>query len=381
MSDLTSGAYVPAGWLLWLRGGSLMAQRLDVDRAALTGEPVALASGVALENASARSAVSVAATGLVAYRTVGSSRRQLTWFDRSGTARGVVGEPDDSLLTPRVSLDGRRVAVHRTVQDNQDLWLLDGPRTTRFTFDPGRDLFPVWSPDGTRIVFQSSRTGIGSLFHKPTAGIGVEEMLLSPAQAVAPMIPTSWSADGRFLMYTGIDPQTNADLWVAPMSEKAGETKPFVFLKTPFREAYGTFSPDGRWVAYHSNESGRPEVYVRAFVSPGAGGSAETAAAAQWQISTAGGIMPAWRADGKELYYINPDGGMMAASINVSGATVEPGTPVTLFATSIYGGGADIQLGRQYDVTADGRFLINTLLNEAVAPIILIQNWNPAAKR
>ena len=134
-------------------------------------------------------------------------------------------------------------------------------------------------------------------------------------------------------------------------------------------------------MAYHSNESGRPEIYVRPFVPPDSTGTAATAAGGQWQVSTAGGILATWRSDGKELYYLNADGAMMAAPINVNGATLEPGTPVMLFPTRILGGGADVQLGRQYDVTADGRFLINTLLNQTAAPITLLQNWNPAAKK
>src|SRR4029453_9930570 len=148
-----------------------------------------------------------------------------------------------------------------------------------------------------------------------------------------------------------------------------------------FREVYGTFSPDGRWVAYHSNESGRPEVYVRPFVPPGGTGPSEAAAAGQWQILTPGGILPLWRPDGNELFYLNPDGAMMAAPIKVNGTTLEPGAPMMLFTTSIFGGGADVQVGRQYGVTADGRFLINTSLNQAAAPITLLQNWNPDAKK
>ena len=229
-----------------------------------------------------------------------------------------------------------------------------------------------------RMVYRSPRGTSGALYSKLTSGAGVEEELLRTDQSLA---PTSWSADGRFLLYLAIEPETNADLWVLPMSGKAEDRKPFVFLKTPFREAYGTFSPDGRWVAYHSNESGRPEIYVRPFIPPGATGTVTTAAGGQWQVSAAGGLHPLWRSDGKELYYINPDGAMMAAPITVTRNSLEPGAPVVLFPTRIYGGGADIQLGRQYDVTADGRFLINTVLNEAAAPITLLQNWNPDAKR
>ena len=169
-SDLTSGVCAPAGFLLWVRAGSPMAQRLDVERSALTGEPLKLADNVAVD-ALTGSAVSVAADGLVAYRT-GDARRQLTWFDRSGAARGVVGEPDDSLFTPRVSPDGRRVAVTRTVQGDPDLWLLDGARSSRFTFNKGRDQFAIWSPDGTRIVYQSLRTGVGLSFTSSRAAPG-----------------------------------------------------------------------------------------------------------------------------------------------------------------------------------------------------------------
>jgi Tol biopolymer transport system component len=360
--------------LLWVRAGTLTAQKLDVGRVALTGGPVTLAGGVATDTLG-RAAVSVATTGLIAYRR--ASQRQLTWFDRAGTARGVVGEPDESVLTPRVSPDGHRVAVGRVVQGNVDLWLLGGARASRFTFDPASEMFPIWSPDGARLVYQSRRTGSGDLYLKPTAGAGAEELLLSTAQSTAPM---SWSADGRFLMYLSIDSQTDADIWVLPMSGNAGDRKPFVFLKTPFREANGAFSPDSRWVAYDSNETGRPEVYVRPFVPPGATGTA-AAATRQWQVSTDGGIMPLWRADGKELYYLNLEGAMTAVPMTVTGNSLEPGAPVTLFRARIYGGGTDVQGGRQYDVTADGRFLINTSLNEAAAPITLLQNWNPTAKR
>jgi serine/threonine-protein kinase len=134
-------------------------------------------------------------------------------------------------------------------------------------------------------------------------------------------------------------------------------------------------------VAYHSNESGRNEVYVRPFVPPGAAGTVAGAAGGQWQVSTAGGIHPVWRPDGKELYYLDPAGAMMAAPITVTGATLAPGAPMMLFPTRIYGRGVDAQLGRQYDVALNGRFLINTVLNDAAAPITLLQNWNPEAKQ
>jgi len=357
------------GWLLWVRAGVLVAQHLDIGMAALTGEPVTLADGIDVDM-SERSAASVAATGLVAYRTGAARQRRLTWFDRSGTARGTVGGTDATWGRPRVSPDGRRVAVGDTVQGNQDLWLLDGTRTSRFTFDSATEDICIWSPDGTRIVFTSTRTGGGDLYQKLTSGAGMEELLVASDGVKT---PSSWSADGRFVLFHSTDPKTSSDLWVVPM---AGDRKPSVFLKTPAREVWGAFSPDGRWVAYHSNESGRAEVYVRPFVPPGT-----AAPGGVWQVSTAGGIHPVWRPDGKELYYLDPAGAMMAAPITITGGTLEPGAPTALFSTRILGGGVDAGQGRQYDVAPDGRFLINTVLDNAGVPITLIQNWQPDAKK
>ena len=240
-----------------MRAGTLLAQRLDVAKGSLTGEPVTLAEDVDVDTRN-RIGVSVATTGLVAYRTGAGSQRQLTWMDRSGTVRGTIGEPD-VISNPRVSPDGRRVAVQRTFQGNEDIWLVDGARMTRFTFDPASDTRPVWSPDGTRIAFSSARTGAGDLYQKLTGGAGTEERLVTSDQLKNAY---SWSPDGHFLLFNSADAQTNADLWVVPM---VGNRAPSVFLKTPFREATGVFSPNGRWVAYVSNESGRQEIYVRPF--------------------------------------------------------------------------------------------------------------------
>ena len=337
------GVYLPAGqtsvadraasgWLAWVRAGTLVAQRLDVAKGALTGEPVTLAEDVAVDTRY-RLGVSVATTGLMAYRTGAGSQRQLTWMDRSGTVLGTVGEPD-VYSNPRVSPDGRRVAVQRAVQGNEDIWLLDGARMSKFTFDPALDMRPVWSPDGTRIAFTSTRTGAGDLYQKLTSGAGTEERLVTSDQL---KIATSWSRDG-FLLFNSSDAQTNTDLWVVPT---AGNRAPSVFLKTSDRDVNGVFSPDGRWVAYMSNLSGRQEIYVRPFADPSAAGG-------QWQVSTTGGAFPVWRHDGQELYYLNPAGAMMAAPIKIIGTTVEPGVPLLLFPTQIVGGGREAQHGRQY---------------------------------
>jgi Tol biopolymer transport system component len=378
----SAGVYHPDGWLLWVRAGALVAQRLDVAQPALTGEPVTVADEVAVDT-SERSAVSVAATGLVAYRTGGASQRQLAWFDQSGKTLGTIGDPDPTWGRPRVAPDGQRVVVARTTQGNQDLWLLDGTRTSRFTFDSATDDISIWSPDGTRIVFTSTRTGGGDLYRKPASGAEMEELFVASDEVKT---PSSWSADGRFVLYHSTDPQTSSDVWVAPVAEtgdrsaggpEPGEGRtPWVFLKTPFREIWGAFSPDGRWVAYMSNESGRPEIYVRPFVAPGA-----KAAGGQWQVSTAGGIHPVWRPDGRELYYIDPMGALVSAPITITGATLVSGTPMVRFSTRILGGGTDAGQGRQYDIARDGRLLINTVVEDVDTPITLLQHWRPDGRQ
>jgi dipeptidyl aminopeptidase/acylaminoacyl peptidase len=322
------------------------------------------------------SALSVASTGLIAYRTGDGAQRQLTWVDRTGTNLGTLGEPDDSLRAPSLSPDGRRVAVTRVVQGNFDIWLLDGARSSRVTFDPAQDQYPLWSPDGSQIVFRSNRTGVYDLYQKPSNGAGEDTLLLSSDQT---KVPTSWSADGRFLLYHSISPQTNRDLWALPMT---GEGDPFIVLQTPFDERWAKFSPDGRWLTYQSNASGRYEIYIRAFVAPlDNDASSATAMSGVWQISTTGGTYPTWSPDGQELYYLDPDANMMTVTFSVTGDSVEVGNPISLFPTRIVSGGTDdLALGWQYNVAPDGRFLINTLVGEgSTTPITLIQNWDPQA--
>ncbi len=382
------GAYLPNGWLLFIRAGTLMAQRLDLGRGELTGDPVTVADPVGFDAALNAGGLSVSATGLMAYQSGGAGQRQLVWFDRLGKTLGIMGAPDANNLTgPSLSPDGRRVAVYRTVQGNSDIWLLDATRTTRVTFDASLDRYPIWSPDGSRIVFDSTRKGHRDLYLKASNGAGSDELLVESAQD---KVAYDWSRDGRFLVYGSIDPQTSNDLWVLRME---GDRKPFVFLKTNFDERRATFSPDGRWVAYMSSESGPYEIYVRPFLQGGlqvqpapvsgtaSGTMSGSGAGGQWQVSTSGGHSPRWRADGKELYYIAPDGKLMAAPIAASGATVEPGTPRALFQTRIFGGGTVTNLGIYYDVSSDGRFLIDTGLEDSASPITLLQNWNPDAKK
>ncbi len=377
----TPGAYLArterpreaTGWLVWIQAGALRAQHLDLQREQLTGDLLTLADPVAYDPSTA-GGFSALPTGMLAYRSgEGGERRQLTWVNRSGKTIGIMGGPDTNGMTnPRISPDGHRVAIARTVQGNKDIWLVDPMGMTQFTFDPGSDNFPIWSPDGSRLAFHSSRTGSPGVYIKPVSMARPEERLSDSVQ-----VPTDWSQTAPFLLYfvadfNGGSPNGASDIWVLPLT---GDRRPWAFLKTQAAERWATFSPNGRWVAYMSNQSGRDEIYVR----PMWDGSG-VQSTLQRQASKGGGVFPTWRNDGKEIYYLAPDGQMMAVPMTERGTEPGPGTPVALFHTDIVGGGQDRALGRQYDVSRDGRFLINTVVDKMnTTPITVIQNWRPLA--
>jgi Tol biopolymer transport system component len=355
------GAYVEPGALIFLQQNALVVRRLDVASGALTGEPVTVAERVTFDAGFSLAGFSVSSSGRLAY--FGGGRRQLTWFDRSGRMVGVVGEPDaDDLVMTELSPDGRRLTVMRTVQGNQDVWVVDVARggVTRFTFDPAVDGFGAWSPDASRIAFTSLRKGAFDVFVKPSSGASAEESVL---ESPSTKLPIHWSPDGRFLLYQHIHPKNGWDLMALPMT---GDRKPIPVVSTPFEERGGRFSPDGRWMAYQSNESGRFEIYVQPF--PGPGG--------KWQVSTAGGTDPQWGADGKELFFLAPNATLMTVTVRVVDSGFEAGPPAPLFQTRTAGGGrADLQA--QYAVSRDGRFLFNVPDDSSPAPITVIVNWNP----
>ena len=365
-----SNAMYANGHLLFLREGTLMAQPFDPDRTVTTGEAFPLAESVQTVLASGRVGVfSASDTGLLLYRQGGGSLRQLIWLDRTGKTVGTVGEPDDGLLgAPELSPDERRVAVYRSVQRNTDIWLIDLVRggNTRFTFNAGIDEFPVWSRDGMHITFSSHRgnesgPGWRELYTKPSNGTGAEQLLLGPPRQFR--IPHGWSPDGKFLLYREItDTKTGSDLWALPAE---GDRKPVPIANSPFIEQSAQFSPDGRWVAYSSNESGSPETYVVSF----------PAGSGKWQVSTAGGFWPRWRRDGRELFFVTTEGQMMAAGINASGAAFEAALPVVLFDIP---SGAGAGPKPQYAVSGDGRFLFTASVDAATAAsMTLVQNWMP----
>jgi Tol biopolymer transport system component len=358
----------PSGFLLFVRQTTLFAQAFDFQRQELAGNPFPVAEQAACCDMSMAPGFSVS-TGIVAYRTGSIGRdRQLTWLDRSGKSVGTIGALDSADLTlVELSPDSKRVGVRRTVNGNTDVWLIDVVRgvPTRFTFDAASDAYSVWSPDGNRVVFASTRKGAYNLYWKLSSGAGADELLLESDQG---KVPADWSADGRFLLFRSNDPQTGFDLWVLPLS---GDKMPIPVLKTPFEERDGQFSPDGKWIAYQSNESGRFEIYVQPF--PGPGG--------KFQISANGGAQPRWDKNGREVFYVSLDGKMMAAPVKLSpdGQSLETGTPAALFPVRIAGGPLPGPNKQQYAVSSDGqRFLVNLAVDEGGAsPITLILNWKP----
>jgi eukaryotic-like serine/threonine-protein kinase len=246
---------------------------------------------------------------------------RLTWFDRQGKKVGTIGEPG-VYRTLAISPDGKRVAVERTdpQTQNKDIWLLDAASgaTTRFTSDPSWDAFPLWSPDGSRIIFTSNRSGVYDLYVKSSGGAGNEVLLYQSTEGKG---PNSWSPDGKFLIYYSLGQPTHLRLLAA---DGPADRKPIPLVDPQFSSVTGRFSPDGRWIAYTSNESGKNEVSVRPFDATT--GSAGTPIV----VTSNSGRSPLWSGDGKELFYMSADGTAMALDVK-AGATFQTGVPKPLF--------------------------------------------------
>ncbi len=371
LADVSSVVYAPPvaghrhGHLLFVRDGTLMAQPFDTKTLQPAGEVFPVAEQVTTVAGSSWAPVAVSDNGTLLYQTGrGAGRNQLAWFDRSGKNLGPLGPPYAGFELA-LSPDEKRVAFPRWDQRaaNSDIWLHELARgtDTRFTFHASQNSNPVWSPDGNRIVFSSRRAKGMDLYLKDTSGAGQDELLLQSANS---KYADQWSRDGKFLVYQEWSPKARHDLWILPMT---GERKPVAFLQTEFDEGHGQISPDGRWMVYDSDESGRHEVYVRPFPS-GAG---------KWKVSTNGGARPRWRGDGKELFYLSPERALLAVTVKAGPpAAFEPGVPQTLFESSVVPlePAAPFFL---YDVTGDGRrFLIATRADQsAEAPLTLVVNW------
>jgi Tol biopolymer transport system component len=362
-SDTFGGpVWFSSGKVLFIRKGTLFAQDFDPARLALLGTPFLVAApppGSLLIRA-----ISASTNGRIAYRMApsGGAPRQLAWFDRSGKeierVRGL-----DYGIQPELSRDGRYVAMRTNLSGNTDITLLEiGGTTIRFTFDPKIDGAAIWSPDSHRIAFSSNRKGMYSIYWKLAKGAPASEELL--LETGRPIFPEDWSLDGRFILFSQEEKSGNDDLWVLPMD---GDQKPFPIVQTADNEGYPQFSPDGKWVAYQSNESGQYEIYVQPVFDRMVGGKR--------QVSVGGGSFVRWGSDQKELFYIAPDNRMMAVKIRAASdrLSVQSDAPVALFSTHL-GGAWQAPPLREY-VFRDGRFLMNTALDEPVSPISVILNW------
>jgi serine/threonine protein kinase len=369
-----TGTYTEAGgkgYLLFIREFTLMAQQFDAGKVELSGEAVPLVQGVLSfpsELGPTAYAAFSASAGHLVYRTGDQQTTRLAWFDRSGKSLGAVTE-SGSYHEPSLSMDGKKIIFGRSEgMGTQDIFLLDLSRgnTTRLIFDPAMDSGSVFSPDESQVVFSSNRSGKNDFYRKASSGAGSDELVLN---GIGNPYPDSWSRDGKYLLYE-MDggSKTKVDLWVLPM---LGDPKPFPYLQSEFTEIHAQFSPDGRWVAYTSDEYGRAEVFVQSF--PVSGG--------KWQISTAGGDQPQWRSDGKELFYMAADRSLMAVPIS-GGSTLEVGKPIVLFQMSVPLTGISDDRNN-YVPTQDGqKFLLNSLTDATnLQPLTLVLNWAADLKK
>jgi eukaryotic-like serine/threonine-protein kinase len=369
-----------AGHLWFVREDTLFAQEFEPSTQQLSGPVIRIADDVAVGTLAA--SISTSDSGSIAYRTGSGTRSRLIWLDRSGKQVGVVGEEaaaipagfaasDARIGSPSLSPDGKRLVVQRTIQQNIDVWVLDLERNvfTRQTLNPGIDAMPLWSPDGNQIVFSSFRDNdnVGQLFVQ-RIDTGASGALRLP-QTRSARIVCDWSPDGRFILYKDFDQATggSSDLWVIPME---GRGTPDPVAQSPHNERDGQFSPDGKWIAYESDESGQPEIYLQPFPGPGA----------KVRISTSGGRQVRWRRNGREMFYIAADDTLMSVSIGSPTGPSGIGTPVPLFKTRT--GPLSAIERQQYVVAPDGqRFLVITRDEASAAPITLILNWKTPSPR
>jgi len=360
----TNAVYAAPGYLVFRRDDRLMAQPFDATSLELTGEPFPVGEQlIFIPGPVGFVSFSVSDNGMLVYRSGSAAGTELLWFDRGGKQLGPLG-PRQGYINVSFSPDGKWVAYAIGNASGRDIWLLELGRglPSRFTFGPAYNWLPIWSPDGSRIVFASNREGPIDLYQKTASGAGNEQALLKSNED---KLPTDWSADGQFILYDVTDPKTRGDLWILPLS---GDRKPFPFLQTQFNERQGQFSPDGLWIVYSSDVSGQYEVYVQSFPVPGG----------PHRVSTNSGMQPRWRRDGKELFYLSTDRKLMAVDVKTGPSTFEAGVPRQLFDTRI-----TVLEGRNiYAVTPDGqRFLINTGESPFGAQLNVVLNWTADLKK
>jgi Tol biopolymer transport system component len=350
-------------YLYWVRQASLMAQPFDVQHERLLGDPVSVpgANSISLMPGYGRSSVSVSDNGIILFGT-GSDRYQLTWFDRAGKPLATVSQPD-RYGSLRISPDGRTIAaVLEDSSGNPDISLLDLTRgiPSRLTFG-GAFGTGVWSPDGQRVAYHILYGT--KLFVRSAAGAGKEELVLQSQSAI---YANDWSPDGRYLVYSQLNSEGRTELWLLPID---GNRQPVPFLKTAFNTLQAQVSPDGKWISYTSDESGRYEIYVQSFPIGGA----------RWRVSNGGGNLARWRKDGRELFYRAPDGELMVASVRTIPAGLEFGIPTALFRISEQQG----QQAYPYDVAADGQRILVLVSSQATADSVsltVLVNWDAKSR-
>jgi Tol biopolymer transport system component len=345
-----------------MRGKTLLAQAFDEASLELSGDPFTVAEEAINDPGFNLAVFSASQNGVLAYQTgTGLAGARMMVVDRTGKELGLVGDVIENFV-PRLSPDGKRlmVSIFEPKSRTQNLWVYDLMRNARirFTTGLGTDFSPVWSPNGSRIGFRSGRKETFGIYVRSAEGGGAEETLYSLKEQAG---PTDWSRDGRHIVFQQLSGSQN-DIWIIPLS---GDKKPYPYLKTQFNEGQARFSPDGRWMAYMSNETGQPEVFVRPFPGPGTG----------VKVSTAGGHTPVWNPDGKELFYISFDNRTMTAEIRSKGSGVEIGVVRPLFTRT--------PVMSDYDVFPDGkRFLINRVIEpKETDPLTLVVNWDAGLKK
>ena len=367
-----ANAIFASGNLLYVRDTNLVAQPFDPARGELRGEPVTVTSNVEYDRSTWRATFTASETGILVYHPGGGIPRTTPrWVDPAGKQTGVLGEPD-LYRDLRISPDGRRLAVTRG--DPSDIWIYDLIRGVgaRFTFNQGTNEFlPTWSPDGRRVAFSSDRSGHGAIYIKESSG-GADEELLQ--QSGEPQRIADWSADGRFILYEQGDPSKGRiELWAVPIS---GDRRPFPVVQGPSRDESGRFSPDGAWIAYNSDESGTYQVYVTRFAPPSPAIRRSPASVGKWQVSDRGGVLPMWRGDGRELYFLGLDNQVMAVAVQGRGDGFEMGAARPLFAANFP------PVGVPYDVSRDGKkFIVYAEQETASTPMTLVLHWDTGLKR
>ena len=393
--DISNPNYLPpaadrqSGHLLFVRGQSLMAQPLDPVSLNATGEPFPVVGEVSRgrRTGDPYSLYSISGDDVLIYQTgAEGAGYQHVWFDRTGKQLGSIG---DRARSRRFALspDGTRVVVERSNDQfiSSDLWLSDLEHNTdsRLTVDASVNSFPIWSPDGSRVMFNSTRSGgIPNLYWRVPNSATPDALVLESQE---PKFPFDWSRDGKFVVFVNQSPTTLLDIWALPLqpgntTSTVEAAKPIPLVRSSFQDWMGQLSPDGRWLAYLSDESGRAEVYVQRFAPEDAAAGKPTAG--KWQVSPTGGAQPRWRSDGKELFYVAPDRKLMSVGVKAIGEAFERSSPQPLFELRANLAASGLYIYRYAPAPDGSRFLVSTDPEGSTEapPLNVIVNWLAAAR-